>query len=64
MPTTPIPSDLTELLAPYKDEWVALSHDERHVLGHGKTLDEALAEAQECSKDRPFIIKVSDPALF
>ena len=45
MPAKPIPIDLAKLLAPYKGEWVAWSPDEQRVLGHGKTIDEALAGA-------------------
>ena len=60
MPTKPIPVDLTKLLAPYKGEWVALSHDEQRVLGHGKTIDEALVGAKKCGEDRPIIIKAPD----
>ena len=60
MPTKPIPVDLTKLLAPYKGEWVALSHDEQRVLGHGKTIDEALAGAKKCGEYRPIIIKAPD----
>lgn len=52
------PTDLTKLLAPYKGEWVALSHDERKVLGHGKTIEEALAAAKRVSQERPVLLRV------
>ena len=59
MATTAFPIDLRELLKPYKGEWVALSHDEKQVLGHGKTIDEALSMAKSKSPDeRPVLIKV------
>ncbi|MBI4356253.1 MAG: hypothetical protein HY597_07415 [Candidatus Omnitrophica bacterium] len=55
-----MPIDLTKLLAPYKGEWVALSQDEQQVLGHGKTIDEALAGAKKYGEHRPIIIKAPD----
>lgn len=60
MPAKPIPVDLAKLLAPYKGEWVALSQDEQRVLGHGKTIDEALAGARKCGEERPILIKAPD----
>ena len=58
MPTRPFPVDLTRLLAPYKGEWVALSPDETRILGHGKTIEEALALAKGKEEGRPLLIKV------
>lgn len=58
--TRPLPIDLTKLLAPYAGEWVALSHDEKEVLGHGKTIDEALKGARERGEERPILIKSPD----
>ena len=58
--TRPLPSDLTELLKPYKGQWVALSQDEKRILGHGKSLDEALAAARKVEEGRPLLIKVPD----
>ena len=63
MPTKPIPIDLTKLLTPYKGEWVALSHDEKRILGHGKTIEEALSTAKG-TEERPLLIKVSDDLGF
>ncbi len=63
MPTKPIPIDLTRLLAPYRGEWVALSHDEKRILGHGKTIEEALSTAKEI-EGRPLLMKVSDDLGF
>ena len=60
MPTKPIPIDLTRLLAPYKGEWVALSHDEKRILGHGKTIEEALPTAKDDIEGRPLLMRVSD----
>lgn len=58
--TQPLPVDLTRLLAPYCGEWVALSVDEKRVLGHGKTLDAALEGAKRSGEERPIIIRVPD----
>lgn len=59
MATMSYPIDLRDLLRPYKGEWVALSHDEKRVLGHGKTIDDALAGAMEkAPNERPVMIKV------
>ena len=63
MPTKPIPIDLTKLLTPYKGEWVALSHDEKRLLGHGKTIEEALSTAKG-TEERPLLMKVSDDLGF
>ncbi|MBI4356176.1 MAG: hypothetical protein HY597_07000 [Candidatus Omnitrophica bacterium] len=52
--TLPQPIDLTEILRPYAGEWVALSQDEKRVLGHGKTLDEALAGVPLPRQAKPF----------
>ena len=58
--TKPEPTDLTKLLKPYMGEWVALSQDEKRVLGHGKSIEEALTEAKEKGENHPFVIKVPD----
>ena len=57
----PFPINLVKLLKPYQGEWVALSQDEKQVLGHGKTIDEALAKARDASAhEPPLLIKVPD----
>jgi hypothetical protein len=57
-PTTPIPVNLAELLAPYKKgEWVTLSHDEKRVLGASTDIDEAIRQAKSQGEDRPILIK-------
>ncbi len=60
--TRPLPSDLTELLKPFKGQWVALSQDEKRILGHGKSLDEALAAVGK-EEGRPLLIKVPDESV-
>lgn len=39
-------ADLRELLEPYTSGWVALSRDEKRVLGAGQTLQEAHDEVE------------------
>ena len=58
--TQPIPIDLTKLLRPYRGEWVALSHDEKQVVGHGKTIDEAVGKAKKYGERRPIIVRAPD----
>lgn len=45
--------DLHTLLKPHENKWVALSYDQRRVLGAGDTLQEAKREAQMTKE--PFI---------
>lgn len=53
------PIDLRQLLSPHKGQWVALSHDEKKVLGYGKTIDDAIKMAHEKAPDEtPVLIKV------
>ncbi len=59
-PTVPIPVSLAELLRPYPGEWVTLSHDEKKVIGHGASLEEALQQAMEHGEERPILIKAPD----
>ncbi len=61
--TKPISINLTRLLRPYKGQWVALAQDEKRVLGHGKSLDEALAAARKVEEGRPLLVKVPDESL-
>lgn len=35
----------------YKDEWIALSHDESNVAGHGKTPEEAISLAENAGEN-------------
>ena len=60
MATQQIPINLVKLLRPYKGEWVALTHDEKKVLGHGKSIDAALAGAKRAGESKPFLMKVPD----
>lgn len=60
MSETREPIHLAKLLAPHKGKWVALSHDEKSVVGVGTTIDEALDEAKARGEQRPIIIKSPD----
>lgn len=55
-------SDLTKLLAPYTSGWVALSPDERRVVGAGETLQEAHDEAIVHFEPDAVYVKVIPPA--
>lgn len=50
--------NLSKILKPYSDEWVALSHDERKVLSSGKDLSQVIAEANKLGENRPIVTKV------
>ncbi len=54
-------SDLTELLKPYSSGWVALSSDQRQVVGAGERLQEAHDQALEHSIPNAIFIKVIPP---
>lgn len=58
--TKPIPVNLAQLIRPYMGEWVALSRDEKAVLGHGATIDTAIEQAKRRGEPRPLLIKVPD----
>ena len=51
------PIDLSKKLLPYENKWVALSKDQKEVLGAGKTLDEAERQAKK-TKKRYLFLKV------
>lgn len=56
--------DLTEILDPYLNKWVALSSDQTQVVGSGDTPAEAIAEAQRQGAADPilmFVPAVSGP---
>ena len=58
--TKVVPIDLTKLLHPYRGEWVALSHDEKRVVGHGDTIDAAVGRARKRGEHRPIIVRAPD----
>ena len=49
------PIDLSKKLLPYENKWVALSEDQRRVLGSGKTLKEAEKQAKKKGKRYIFL---------
>ena len=51
------PIDLTELIEPYPGQWVALTPDEKRVVGASPDLDKALKQAKAKGFSRPFIVK-------
>ena len=52
------PIDLSKILQSFSDEWVALSEDEKKVVGSGKKLKEALEEARKHGVSSPVVTKV------
>ena len=52
--------DLTGLLAPYKGQWVALSSDEKHVVGSGTSLEIVLRQAKGAGVEKPLVLRVPD----
>lgn len=51
------PIDLSKILLPYENKWVALSEDSKQVLGAGKTLEQARKQAEK-TKKRFLFLKV------
>lgn len=49
------PIDLSKILLPFENKWVALSEDQREVLGSGKTLNQAEKEAKKTKKKYLFL---------
>jgi len=49
------PIDLSKILLPFENKWVALSEDSKKVLGAGKTLKEAEKQAEKKSKKYIFL---------
>ena len=52
------PKNLDVLLKGYSEEWVALDKDENKVLGHGKTMAEAIKEANRRGCSEPILTYV------
>ena len=55
MKTTRRNYDLSTILKPYENQWVALSFDHKEVLGAGNTLGEAREQAKEKHKPSIFL---------
>ena len=59
MPAQPSKAiDLTEILEPYLNKWVALSADQTHVVGSGDSVPEALRAAHQIGEKEPVILFV------
>ncbi|MGO9262470.1 MAG: hypothetical protein ACLQU1_40240 [Bryobacteraceae bacterium] len=54
-------ADLAALLKPYPSGWVALSDDERRVVGAGETLQQANDQAREHGVPHAVFVKVIPP---
>lgn len=50
--------DFTRIYQQYKGLWVALSSDEKKVLGRGKTVKAAVRQAQQNGVRTPYLFKV------
>lgn len=50
--------DLSKILSRYSNEWVALSHDERKVMGHGETITQAVMQARKRGEKDPVLTRV------
>jgi Family of unknown function (DUF5678) len=50
--------DWTPIFEKHKGLWVALKDDEQTVVGSGKTLQEALAEASKHGYDEPIVTRM------
>lgn len=49
------PIDLSKILLPYENKWVALSNDNKKVLGAGNTLEQAKKQAEKTNKKYLFL---------
>ena len=49
--------DLSKKLLPLENQWVALSEDQKEILGAGKTLKAAQRQVEKINK-RPLFLKV------
>lgn len=57
------PKDLTKILRPYRGEWVALSDDEKRVVGHGPTPEIALKQAHKKGERDPILMRAPDKGI-
>ena len=55
--------DFTKIYQQYKGLWVALSSDEKKVLGKGKTIKAAVKQAQQNGVKTPYLLKVPTKIL-
>ena len=50
--------DLSKILKPYSNEWVALTEERDRVVGHGRNLEQVVKEAKERGENHPVVTKV------
>ena len=55
--------NLTEILKPYHSGWVALSSDEKRVVGNGETLHDAQSLAADHGVPHAVFVKIIPPNL-
>ncbi|MBI4309119.1 MAG: hypothetical protein HY591_02185 [Candidatus Omnitrophica bacterium] len=51
---------LAQLIEPFSGKWVALTPDEKTVLGVSKNMKKAINQAHEKGEPQPFLIKSPD----
>lgn len=51
-------TDLSQLLKPYEDKWVAISPDYKKVIASGETLKETVAQVSPESREEVIFHKV------
>ena len=56
-------TDLSKLIEPFEGQWVALTTDEKKVVGASCNLDAALKQAKAKGISLPLIIKSPSPEL-
>ena len=50
--------DLSKILKPYSNEWVALSKERDRVVSNGKNLEKVVKEAKDKGEKHPVVTKV------
>ena len=53
-------NSVNQLIKPFSGQWVALSADEQHVVGVGRTAHVALNKAQKQGERFPLLVKAPD----
>ncbi len=53
------PIDLTKVIEKYTSGWIALSQDYKRVVGHGKSIEVAVTQAQSKGIDDPVLMRAS-----
>ena len=50
--------DLSDILSPYRNQWVALSASEDKVVAHGNSLKKVVEDAEKKGESDPIVTKV------